>query len=251
MDSNVEKEIKRLINLKNYKNYSDGDIYKVAFINIKIKEFNEIPLFTKPSEQEIAEKKFRHYLENYELESSSDLDTLRSLVYLEVFEYRIQQELNKLDGENKYPPEKLSTQLTTIQNQKLDLKVKLGIDAEKKEDDDLTKLQQLEKRFEKYYQENSHEFTVASGCCGKMLLFRKRVKDFDNLEHPWFAGRWLWNWEILKDVKEGKLSKEDAARYLGCSAEDKPSSFSKDYTIDYINWCLANWHKAIEYLEKK
>lgn len=89
------------------------------------------------------------------------------------------------------------------------------------------------------------------GSCGKMLLLRRRVKNFDNIQHPWFAGRWFFNYQIILDVKEGKISKTQAWRYL-CSASkgdtEKPA-FSKEYCLDYIDYCLENWDEIIENLK--
>jgi len=257
----LENEVKRLKNLKNFKDYSDNQIQRLAKINLKVKEFRNQPLFDASSEegakeQELAEQKFKSYLEVHELESQSEIDTLRSLIYTEIFEYRIQNELNKIAKEKKYPPEKLTSQLTEIQNQKLELKVKLGIDSENQNEDELTGLEILRKRFEKYINLNKEEFTliVPYTCrqCGnedvEMKLLRRRVKDFDCITHPWFVGRWFWNYEILKDVKSGKISKEDAWRYL-CSASKisvTKSAFSKEYCVDYIDYLLKNWAEIVD-----
>lgn len=262
MDLSLSAEIKRLRNLKNYKEYSDSQLEKIAKINLRVKDFRSNPLFAYVDEkgeiskqsqldQELAETKFRSYLENHELESQSDLDTLRSLIYNEIHESHIQFELNKLNAEKKYPPEKLTAQLIDVQNQKMALKMKLGIDKEANISE-LTKLQQLEKKFELYYQEHANEFTTVCGCCGEMLLLRRRVEKFDTLKHPWFAGRWLFNYEILKDVKDGKISKDDAWRYLVCASQggEYKSAFSKEYSIDYINYCLDHWAEITDLLNK-
>jgi len=239
MDSKLELEMKRVGNLKQNKEKSKEYIEKQALLNLKIREFKKLPLFEEKEEfQSIAETKFKSYLENYQIESNSDIDTLRSLVYNEVFEMRLQEEINKLFDSGKYPTDKLTKQLTEIQKQKLDLKVKLGIDKEDVKEDELTGLQILQKKYHQYIQENKNEFTTACGGCGKLLLLNKRVKDFDCIEHPWFIGRWYFNYEILKDVKDGKLTKEDASRYLKTS-------------LDYIDFCLENWQDIVDNYKPK
>lgn len=257
MDDNLKNEVARIRNLKNYKEYTDEALEHVAAINLKLKEFKSLPLFdiSTPDgikEQELAETRYRSYLETCEIQSVSELDTLRSLVYTEIFEYRIQQELNKQAKESKYPPEKLTKQLLDLQNQKSQLKFKLGIDKTQNKVSELTQLQQLEKKFEDYYQANQNEFTTVCGCCGEMLLLRRRVKDFDCVKHPWFAGRWFFNYPLLKMVKDGEITKEQAWQIL-CAAskgdESKPA-FTKDYCVDYINYCLENWAVIVETLEK-
>lgn len=256
-DSILNQEIKRLKNLKNCKEMSEDDFIRMAKINLHVRDFKKMQMFDEKSpegkiEQELAEERFKNYLTNHEIESDSELDTLRSLVFNEIFEIRLQKQLNKLATEDKYPPDRLTKQLTEIQNQKLELKVKLGIDQEEKTIDELTGLQTLTKRFDKYVNAHRNEFTFI--CThGTPHLIRRRMTDFDSMEHPWYAGRWLFNYEILKDVKDGKLSKEDAWRYLCCASQGgnyKPA-FDKKYCVDYIDYCLENWAEITDMLNNK
>lgn len=258
MDEILINEIARIRNLKNYKDLPDEELERIARINLKLKDFKAIPLFDSTSEdgakeQDLAEKRYRLYLETHEIESVSDLDTLRSLVFTEIFESRIQQELNKQAKEEKYPPEKLTKQLLDLQNQKSQLKIKLGIDKTTNKVTDLTHLQQLEKKFQDYYQANMNEFTTICGCCGELLLLRRRVKEFDCVKHPWFAGRWLFNYPLLKMVKNEEITKEKAWEILcaASKADESKAAFSKEYCIDYINYCLEHWAEINETLENR
>lgn len=79
---------------------------------------------------------------------------------------------------------------------------------------------------------NRNEFTCACAYCGELLLLRRRVKDFEVLKHPAFSGRFLYNIEIIEDVKKGLITKEQAARYMRTS----PS---------YIDWAIENEHDII------
>ena len=168
----------------------------------------------------------------------------------------IQKELNS----SKIPPDKLTKQLVDIQNQKSDLKIKLGIDKTEEEQGDLSKFELLQSRTLKYIQEHKNEFTIwipskCEKCKHESIeshLIWRRVEDFNSLKHPWFAGRWLFNYEILKDVKEGKVTKEDAWRYMICAGQGgnyKPDK-DKQYCIDYINYCLENWTEIVELLNR-
>lgn len=261
MADKLQREVNRLSNLKNYKDMESNELEVIARRNIEVREFKSNPLFSNEKEQKLAETRFRNYLEDNKLESSSDIDTLKSLIYNEIFEQRIQGELNKLADADKYPPEKLTKQLTDVQNQKLSLKLKLGIDKADAEKDDLTKLQLLQKRVHKYIQEHKTEFTLwipwTCNKCGhkdiESYLLYQRVKDFNTLKHPWFAGRWLFNYQILKDIKDNKLSKEDATRYLFCAGQGgnyKIPEEDKQYCVDYINYCLENWTEITDLLKK-
>ena len=262
MDINLNSEIKRLKNLKNYKDYDDATIEKVAKNNLKVKEFKLNPLFAYPgkdetiaklvqADQEAAEIKFKSYIDSYDIESNNDIDTLRSLVFNEVLETKIQREIGEQFQEGKNPGDRLTSQLLDLQNQKADLKIKLGIDKTEIRDTDLTYLQKLEKRMQNYINENRHEFTIACGCCGEMLLLNRRVKDFDSIKHPWFAGRWFFNLPLFKLVKDGIITKEQAWAVMCGSAKgsDTKPAFNKEYCTDYIDYCLDHWAEIVSHLE--
>lgn len=256
----LNKELSRLKGLLGNRGKTVEELEKQAGLNLHTRSFKKNPLFTDPDEIKISDERFRNYLKNNELDSLGEIDTLRSLIYVEIFEIRLQKELNKIHADAKVPFEKLTKQLTDIQNQKMILKVKLGIDRDAKEDNDLTKLQMLEKRFNRYILEHRAEFTLAySYKCSKckhqdveLVLVRKRIKDFTALRHPWFAGRYLFNYEILKDVKNKVITKKQAWKYLCCASSggNYEGSFSEEYTTDYIQYCLDNWVKIISHFEK-
>lgn len=260
MDSDLKKEISRLFNLKQNKEKSEEELQKQATLNLKVREFKSVPLFDNDDEQKVATERFKKYLETNEIESLGDIDVLRSLIYLEVFEIRIQKQLNKLAENDQVPFDKITKQLTDVQNQKLSLKVKLGIDVDEKEDSELTKLQMLEKRFNRWIIDHRNEYSLAyvytcKKCQHKdieMVLVRRRVKDFTVMSNPWSAGRFLFNYEILKDVKSKKLTSHDAWRYLCCSSTggEYEGSFSEEYCDDYIQFCMDNWAKITSHFKK-
>jgi len=251
-DAEYNRELKRIRPLVQNKNKSDDELFPLVRVNLMVKELRTTPLFSEPEEQEIAEEKFRSYLTNNEIESGSDIDTLKSLIFNEVLETRIQKRFNDLAKEKKYPDDRLIKSLVEVQNQKSDLKIKLGIDRKDNENNDLSAYQLLHKRVDKYINDHKDEFTVGLGFeCEKCqhqnwetFLLYKRVKDFKMVKHPYFAGRFLFNYEIIKDVKNKKISKEQAVRYLICSGQGKfykPSDDDKKWSVDYINYCLENW----------
>lgn len=273
--SEILSEIIKLKNLKQYENstLSDDEFFRMAKINILVRDFKANPLFyyetdvedkvtgkknreqSKKSkvDQKLAEEKFKAYLQKYEFENESDLDTLRSLIFNEVYEQRIQRQINGIIAEDKdgLPNKNLTEQLTEVQNQKLELKVKLGIDKEESGDRELNVLQKLQVRFDKHIEENREEFSIACGCCGEMLLLRRRVKDFDSMKHGWFSGRFFFNLPLIKLVKNGTLTKEQATEVLmGAGMGGDTQTKQQDYSNDYIEWCLKNLGEILKQLEK-
>jgi len=260
MEQEIEKEANRLRNLASLKKLNDEEIYKKAFTNIKVKDFQLNHDFLDSGEEASAKLLYSKYLESYEFDNVSDFSTLGDLVVNEIQKKRIETSIgayyekqrNK-ENAKSFVPDKLLKTKQELENHILILKKRLGIDREDIKQDDLTALQTLQQRFEKYIQENKHEFTTACSKCGNLLLLRQRVKDFDVLQHPWFIGRWFFNYEILTDVKYGKLSKEDAWRYMCCAskgANHKPA-FSKEYCTDYIDYCLKNWNEITRFFKEE
>ena len=263
MSAELTKEIKRLSNLVQNKGLSSDELIPIARINILVREFHKEGMFIDLDEQKNAENCYREYLTNNEIENASDIDTLKSLVYNQIFEIRIQKELNNLQKLGKCPPDKLTKQLVDIQEQKTKIKIRLGIDKKEDEKDDLSALQLHQKRVDKYINEHKNEFSFNLGfqCeeCGHKnwdsFLLYKRIKDFDSsIKHPWFLGRWLFNYPIIKDVKDKKLSPEDATRYLMGAGEGKffqPSDVDKKWCVDYVNYLVENWTEIIDLMNKK
>lgn len=260
-EADLNKEIKRISHLVQNKGKPEEDLYPLAKITMMVRDLKQQPLFTDASENILAQEKFRVYLTHNEIESESDIDTLKSLIFNEVLESRIQGRFNDLAKEHKYPDDRLIKSLVEVQNQKSLLKIKLGIDKKADEVDELSAYQLLHKRVDKYINDHKDEFTIGLGFeCEKCnhqnwetFLLYKRVKDFKMIKHPWFAGRFLFNYEIILDVKNKKISKEQAIRYLICSGQGKfykPSDEDKKWSLDYINYCLENWLEITDLLIK-
>ena len=238
MNIEVDKEYRRLRNLKQNQGKSDDELkslYSNAQVNVARKKIKIEDKFKDSKEIKQAIKLFEFYVSAYEFESYTDLQTLNTLIYEEMLLKRVQNHINVLYETKKdtYLNKSDRESLHSIEDRIMELKVKLGIDQEDKTKDELTELQLLKKRFHAHIQKNKSDFTISCGKCGTMLLLRKKVSDYECTIHPWFHSRWYFNYEILKDCKEGKISKKQASRYLNTS-------------LDYIQWCLENWEKILE-----
>ena len=241
MDKAVQNEFNKLSRLQQYKNKPVDCIEKKAIVNVKMQDFVRQDVFQDLAEKELAEDLFTKYLSEYNFESTSDILRLQDLVFKYILKNRIQKRLNVLtsgldkDGNAKdiYCSDKDVKPLIDLENAINADKLALGIDkVDDEKKDELTGLQMLMKRFEKYINFNRNEFTTVCAHCGTILLLRRRVKEFENLIHPFFSGRWLYNRAIMEDVKRGLISKEQAARYERTSP-------------DYIDYCLKNEKEII------
>lgn len=226
----LEKRIKQLQSLNPYKDKSYEYIKKQAEISLKKQELKIEDHFENPEDGKAAKELFDRYLGNYTFDSMSDLNSLADLVFEEISKTKYKKILSAL----KVIPNKDATkQLHDIENQVLNLKIALGIDKADKKEDDLTAFQTANERLTEYIKYNEHEFTIASGCCGKMLVLRRQVKDFKALIHPHFSGRFWYNAKAMKLVKRGRLTKEEYAEIFATS-------------VQYVDWCLENENKILE-----
>lgn len=237
----VKQEMSKLKRLVNFKNADDSVLEKAAQKIVILRELLESGNFIDDAEKKNAKKVFEAYLDKLDFENFSDLATLSTLVYNEVILKRVEKSINKCtnkDGES-FISDKLLKSHSDLTNQILSLKKSLGINKEVKEDE-FTALQLLKRRFHQHIQENKAEHTLwvpyTCSSCGKQdvegHLLRLRVKDYEVLKHPFFSGRFLWNAEIMKDVENKIITKEQAARYLKTST-------------DYITWALNNMGRIV------
>lgn len=262
MNPDLKKEIKRLSNLVNYKDKSFDELKSIASINLITKDFKNSPAFQYDGndkdvikrlkeEQNLMLDRFKGYLNDYKIDKPSDLDTLKSLVFVEMLEIRIQKLINEFSFNGQFPSDKVTQQLISLQNQKASLKLKLGIDVKDEKKDELTVLEQWEDRALAWFEANENEcdLTVPLICpkCNHEHVFhhlmRKRVKDFDIVKHPFYLGKWFVNVPVIKFVKEGILTKEQATEIL-CNASDNDQAlqaFTVEYCSDMIDFCIENW----------
>jgi len=232
LSGDVNKEIKRVSNLVQYKDASKATIEKVATLNLWKRQIDIESKFTVEADKVLAKKLFDDYLANYEFDSFSDLNTLSDLIFEEVLKTNLQKDINKVlaDETSKYIPEKSIKSLQDVEDRVLKFKSALGINKEDKGQDDLTALQMLQKRFDKYINFNRNEFTMVCGSCGQPTLIRRRVKDFDVLKHPFFCGRFYYNSRGMSLVKEGIWTREQYAWVFHTHP-------------DYVDWCIKHEHE--------
>lgn len=179
-----------------------------------------------PNEKRIAQRKYKKYKETYHIDSLSDLQLLESLVFRETIQERTKEQIkNDVDKEKVLNP--TSTRLMNIINNNeeciLILKEKLGLFEDKKVKDPFKHIQILKKKFKKWREENQGSRTLICPRCSKMIMLKIRTKAWEALKHPFFKDRILANKHLWNLYKEGKITKEDIAKILGCSS-------------DYVNW---------------
>jgi len=230
----IEREVSRIKGLKQNQSKSDHFLQKEAQKNITLRELIGLGNFVDEEEKKKARTLFEKYLEKIDFDNFSELSTLSMLVYNEILVDRIQKTINQtIDDKTKksYISEKLVNSLHDVENQILELKIKLGIDK-KDEQSSFDAFQESKRRFNEYWKENKNEFVCTCAKCGNLLLLRRRVTDFEVLVHGSFSGRFWYNQVAIDMIESGKLSKEDYAKIFQTS-------------VDYVNWVISNKAKVI------
>lgn len=238
----LTKEINRLSNLKNFKKMDKSSLERIAQLNVWRRQAKITDKFNKSEDKALAEELFANYLENYEFTSYNDITNVVDLVYEEMLKISVQKQIDTIisDKNTKYVPDRLIASLHSIEERIWALKEKVGIVGQQ-EQDDLSALEELNKKFKTYISFNRNEFTLWSPTlckeCGSKdiqpILLRRRVKDFEVLKHPFFSGRFYYNRRGMELVKEGIWSKEQYAWVFQTS-------------VKYVDWCLENENKIVE-----
>lgn len=185
-NSELEKEARRLRNLKNFRNYPEEELLKVAEENLKIASVRIDDLFTDKDEKKLAKSQLKKYLEEYTIETTSDKNILRDVIYLEIINQRYKNKLNELYKEDSAVPLNLLNIIHKNQTQILELKKALGLT---KEGEEATKseafkaLELLEKKAEIWRSKNQASRELI--CIAKntdILMSDYSIKKIENIK---------------------------------------------------------------------
>jgi len=234
MSGELNKEIKRVSNLIQNKNANLANIELQARMNIWKRQIDIKARFISDDDKKLAQKLFDDYLANYEFDSFSDLNTLADLIFEEVLKQNLQNQISKMasDETNRFISEKQIKSLHDVETRVLELKTRLNIIQDDEKQNDLSALEQLDKRMNRYIEFNRVEFEMICPDCGQPTLIRRRCgkKDFETLKHPFFCGRFYYNARGIALVKQGIWTKEQYAWAFHTHS-------------DYVDWCIKNEDK--------
>ena len=186
-------------------------------------------MFEDKDEKKSAKDLLRKYLSDYAIETISDKNTLKQLIYLEILNNRLQHILNALHKDSKGVPLQLVDGIHKNIEAIGSLKNKLGLIKTKDPKHSETGFQALEilkKKFAKWREENQGSRTLNCPHCSKMVMLKIRTEAWEAQKHPFFKDRLLTNKHLLSLYKKNKITKEDVANILETS-------------VDYVDWILS------------
>lgn len=211
----------KLRNLVIYKDLSDDELQ--ALIEKKQeqeREFDLKELFDNPKELNQAKSILDKYLTEYTIESASDKNILKDIVYLEMMNFRMKKKLNEAYKKNGDIPGSYQTSLQENMDAIIDLKKNLGlIRGEEGEDDTYKKFQLMRKRFLLWQSENQASFALKCAHCQNMLNVFLKESHYDIKKHPYFEDRYFLNLTVLKLYLSKRIDKQEFADIMGCSTD--------------------------------
>ena len=228
--SRVDKEYNIIKNLRQYKNFSDSQLKKVATVRAMEYYANVEDLFTNPADKKQGKLLLKKYLNDFIPESISDLNTLRDIIFLEIINGRFQiqiDETQKMDNASLRLVDTIHKNLVQIQ----DLKKSLYITRNTRKSDTVdgySKIDMLKKQFKTYLAENQASRNCTCPYCGQMFLLRLRMKYWEEKKHPFFKDRVLGNKKLIELYFDKKLTQEDIEEILECGDE-------------YLQWLIKKW----------
>ncbi len=245
----LEKEYKRVKNLVGFKNKTKEEILT------RLKELRE----EKPSQENdlditasFIDKKEKNkafiligkYLKDYTIETISDKNTLKTLIYYEIILVRLQDMLNEAHNAKQAANLKLIDEMNRVVDKVIQLKETLGLVRDENKADSFKSLELLKTKFAKYREENQGTRTMNCAYCGQMILLKIRTDKWDAVKHPFFKDRILTNKHLMHLYQTGKLTKEDVAKVLESSTD------YIDWIIDKSKTVLNRIHKTITSTKK-
>jgi len=239
MITKEEIESKVILLKKKKTKKTQEELYTEAKLLLISNKLDLSGLASTEEELVLAEIIAKKYLSDFEPENESDLGNLKSLIYLELVQLRLQKVMNNLsqDGGNALPLNLVDSIHKNLKEITI-AKEKLGLGKRFQEEMTSSWLKywnMLRIKIKKWLSENQGSRTLVCPHCGKMTLLKIRMDRWEASKHPLFKDRLLTSPHLIKLYKEGKLTKQDVADVLGCSS-------------DYVEWLALRWKKNDEVL---
>lgn len=249
----IKNEIKRIKNLPAFRNLNDDELELMILqrrekdkISRRLKKEAKLMPPTKPSlvsgdldveadytnndEKWYAKELLRKYLKDFSIESVSDKNLLRNLIYLEVFQKcRLQMAAEDIQKSTGSVPLQILDSIHRNLDKIVALKGQLGLIKGQKQQDAYNSFELLMKKAKIWRESNQASREALCPHCSKKILFKIRTEGWELAKHPFFKDRILGNEHIIHLYTNGVLNKEDVAKIFEVSK-------------DYVDWLIEKWN---------
>jgi len=188
-------------------------------------------LFKNKTEIKDAKKLLEKYLIDFSPTTVSDKNNLRSLIYLEIMQLRLQNKMNEHADKDSAIPLQMMNAIHSNLNEINVVKEKLGLigkDKEVAKTDAYKALELKIKRHRQWMDANQGSRTMPCPHCGKIALWKIRTNIWEAQKHPFFRDKVLYNRHLIKMYLMKQVSRQDVADVLEVSS-------------DYIDWLVEKY----------
>jgi len=235
----IKNETKKFKNLAKSGKRDEKTLRAEVIKRLVLKELGVEKLFDEPKERALAKDLAKTYLTEFTPKTISDKNNLKSVIYLEVLQYRLQSVMNELtaQGATAIPlnlVDSIHKNLKEIANNKERLGL-IGKEKEQKESDGFRTLQSVKEKFKVWMDDNQGSRSLVCPSCGDMVMLKIRMDKWIPQKHPFFKDRFLANKKLMQLYLQKRLTKEEIAEVLNSSP-------------DYIDWLIETlWMTDPEY----
>lgn len=193
----------------------------------------QITFLTDTKEKKKARELTRRYIKEYFIETYGDKQLVKHLVYLEVIQGRLQDQLNDIHKQESKVPIQMLDILQKNLKAIVEARAALGLNRDKQKSEagseGIQALQKLKAKFKKHIEE-THQASRTIKCphCSEMVLLVIRTEAYEAKKHPYFKDRILGNDHLISLYLSKHLTQEDVAKILGTSPE-------------YTQWLADKW----------
>lgn len=222
-----------LRNLSQNRNKTDQEL-NAAMNDNPVADIELLTKFKDPEEKKLSRLLLHKYLNEFDIESISDRNTLAQLIYFEVNQVRIQQKLNEIYNTDARA---ISQDLLEVMQKNAELIIKLkstlGLSKPKDRANSLDALQHLMRRHTKWRLENQASRTLKCPHCFQLIWLKIRTEAWEAQKHPFFQDTFLYNRTLLDNLgRTVVINRDFIARIFNTST-------------DYIDWIIQKIHGNI------
>lgn len=228
MSIELEQQIKRLRGLTQYRNKTEDELTEIAKEKVFEHSIDLSGAYIDVKEKKLAKELLRRYLDDFDIDTVSDKNTLQQLIELEIIHNRLQKILNKAHKNNQATPLNMVDTIHKNINEITLLKDKLGISKDKRSKDQVDSFKSIEilkEKFKRWRSENQASRTLACPHCSRIFLLKIRTDIWEAQKHPFFKDKVLYNKHLMELYHTKKITRHDVALILESSD-------------DYIDWMI-------------
>lgn len=233
-EEKIEQLVKKLSTLVTYRNKTPQEIYDYARNHLEQEEIAiEITgKFKNKLEKKLAKDLLLKYLNDYQIETISERNTLNEVIYLEVVQKRLQDRLNEYYAKDaKAVPLQMIDAIHKNSDAIIKLKNTLGLNRSREVKLNYDAYQHFIKRAKRWMEENQASRTLKCPKCQDFILLRMRTSQWEAQKHPFFHDNFLYNKTLFTNLdKTVKIDKNFIAGVLETST-------------DYIDWIIQKLGK--------